>query len=412
MIRYFLISLVICAGCAPVERVADYRFDSGNWLRGAEFESATVYVIDGELMFSERELPSATTIDLEGAYVVPPFCEGHNHNLGGSADGVDDTVARYLNDGVFYAVMPGSFRLYRDLSEDDLNNPTSVDVAFGNNGLTGSGGHPRGLRESLIDRFGSYPEFTKETMGDVGYFEADTIAEVATKFELIRAERPDFLKVMLYFSEEYDRRKDDPAYFGRRGLDPALMPRVVELAHDHSLRVAVHVESDFDMRMALEAGADIIMHLPSYDSTERVSEESIALALDNDAAIVTTFTVANRYRVRDPERFAEIRIAQAENLRRMEDAGINLVLGSDSVRDTSRGEAEYLAGLGAISNLTLLRMWTENCAKMAFPDRKIGKLDDGFEASFLALGGNPLEDFSYTNEILLRFKDGRVLELN
>ncbi|MEM6411896.1 MAG: amidohydrolase family protein, partial [Pseudomonadota bacterium] len=237
-------------------------------------------------------------------------------------------------------------------------------------------------------------------------------AQVATKFELIRAERPDFLKVMLYFSEEYDRRKDDPAYFGRRGLDPALMPRVVELAHDHSLRVAVHVESDFDMRMALEAGADIIMHLPSYDSTERVSEESIALALDNDAAIVTTFTVANRYRIRDPERFAEIRIAQAENLRRMEDAGINLVLGSDSVRDTSRGEAEYLAGLGAISNLTLLRMWTENCAKMAFPDRKIGKLDDGFEASFLALGGNPLEDFSYTNEILLRFKDGRVLELN
>ncbi|MEM6555037.1 MAG: amidohydrolase family protein [Pseudomonadota bacterium] len=412
MIRPVLSALALCVSCSPEHPTADYRLNQGIWFNGTAFEQKTAYVVDGKLLFSERALQSTYTLDLAGAYVVPPYCEGHNHNLGASSEDVQDIVSRYLNDGVFYAVMPGSFKLYRDLSEKDLNTPTSIDVAFGNNGLTAPGGHPRGLRESLMERFGSYPEFTKETMQDVGYFEAETFADVKSKFELIKAENPAFLKVMLYFSEEYDLRKDNPDFFGRRGIDPSLMPALVQLAHHHDLRVAVHVESDFDMLVALKAGADIIMHLPSYDSTEIVSEESIELALTNDAAIVTTFTVANRYRFRDPELFEAIFEAQRNNLKRLEQAGVNLVVGSDSFRDTSRGEADHLAQLQAVTNLTLLKMWTENCARMAFPTRKIGKLKDGYEANFLALSGNPLDDFSFTKQIEMRFKDGSVLEVD
>ena len=411
MIRQALVALIFCSSCKPVTITADYKLDRGNWFNGQSFEQATVYVIDGKLKYTHQSLPSNTIIDLEGAYVVPPFCEGHNHNLGASSEDVKDLVARYLSDGVFYAVMPGSFKLYRDLSREALNTPTSVDVAFGNNGLTSPGGHPRGLRESLMDRFGSYPEFTKETMQDVGYFEAETFADVRSKFELIKSENPAFLKVMLYFSEAHELRKDDPAFFGLRGLDPSLMPALVQLSHHHGLRVAVHVESDFDMQVALRAGVDIIMHLPSYDSTERVSDESIELALSSGAIMVTTFTVANRYRFREPELYEAIVEAQKSNLERLEQAGVKLVVGSDSFRDTSRGEANHLAQLDAVSNLTLLRMWTTNCAQMAFPGRKVGSLEDGFEASFLALSGNPLDDFSYTQDIRLRFKDGRVLEV-
>ncbi|MEM6651967.1 MAG: hypothetical protein AAF582_05165, partial [Pseudomonadota bacterium] len=73
---------------------------------------------------------------------------------------------------------------------------------------------------------------------------------------------------------------------------------------------------------------------------------------------------------------------------------------------------DHLARLGAVSNLTLLNMWTKNCARMAFPERDIGALEDGYEASFLALASNPLEDFSHTKDIRFRFKDGHVLELD
>lgn len=412
MLRALLITTLFATACATTpEPPAQMRFENGLWFTGTAFEPLTVAVREGRLDVSAADTPASQIIDLSGKFVVPPFCEGHNHNLGGSSEGVEETVRSYLQDGVFYAMMPGSFKLYRDIISDDLNTPDSVDVAFANNGLTGSGGHPRSLRESLMDRFGLYPEFTKETLPDKGYFEADTLSEVREKWALIEAEQPDFVKVMLYFSSEYEDRKDDPEYYGKRGLDPDLLPEVVRLAHDSNLRVAVHVETDNDMATALRSGADIIMHLPSYDSAERISEETISLAKETGAALVTTFTVARRYQSRSPEAYAAILDAQRDNLRRLQAAEVNLVLGSDSVRDTSRGEADHLESLGVLGNWTLLNMWTRNCASMVFPDRKVGRIENGFEASFVVLDGDPLTDFSNTRKISLRVKDGQVLNL-
>ena len=40
---------------------------------------------------------------------------------------------------------------------------------------------------------------------------------------------------------------------------------------------------------------------------------------------------------------------------------------------------------------------------------RIGQLEDGFEASFLGLAGNPLEDFASTRQIRFRVKNGLLL---
>lgn len=253
------ISVMACTTDEP--QISEYRFDNGLWFNGASFEGRTGYVESGILRFSNRRREAKKIIDLEGGFVVPPFCEGHNHNIGGSADGVQETVQQYLEDGVFYAMMPGSFAFYRSQIADLLNHPNSIDVVFANNGLTGAGGHPRRLRETLMGRYGAYPEFTKDMMPDKGYFEADTLVELREKWKLILAEKPDFVKVMLLYSEEYETRKSNPGFYGSRGLDPVLLPEVVQLAHSEGLRVAVHVETDFDMATALQAGADIIAQL-------------------------------------------------------------------------------------------------------------------------------------------------------
>lgn len=363
----------------------------------------------GKLAFPKRDMPSAATVDLAGGYVVPPFCEGHNHNIGGTADNVEETVKQYLEDGVFYAMMPGSFALYRGQIASKINAPFSVDVAFANNGLTGPGGHPRSLRETLKERFGLYPEFSRSALADAGYFEVADRGELQRKWAMIRAERPDFVKVMLYHSEEFDARKDDPAFYGRRGIDPKLLPELVELAHRERLRVAVHVESEADLVSALNAGADIIAHLPSYDSATILSDETIALAVRKRAALVTTFSLATRYEKREPERYAAIRSTQKANLARLARAGAWLVVGSDNTRDTSAKEALHIAGLGALSNRKLLDMWTVDCARMVFPDRKIGHLKDGYEASLVVLKGSPLADFGATKKIRMRMKDGRMI---
>lgn len=391
---------------------AEYRLSNGLWFDGTDFVEQVGFVVDGVLSFGDADVKAQAEIDLSGGYVLPPFCEAHNHNIGGSPHDVEQVSRRYLEDGVFYTMMPGSFHYYRKLIADRINTSVSVDVSFANNGLTGSGGHPRRLREMLMERYGRYAEFTQASLPDQGYFEADTSEELRAKWMLIKAEKPDFVKVMLLYAEEYEYRKNNAEFYGSRGLDPRLLPELVQLAHGERLRVAVHVETDFDMKTALKAGADIIAHLPSHSAPVRLSDETIALAKETGAALITTLSLARRFQKTDPSRYKQTLAAQRDNLLRLRDAGVRLVVGSDNVFDTSRGEVAHLASLNVFDRRTLLRMWTEYCAATVFPDRKIGRLANGYEASFLVLSANPLTDFNNTASIVLRFKDGAVLSLD
>ncbi|MGQ0815713.1 MAG: amidohydrolase family protein, partial [Gemmatimonadota bacterium] len=90
---------------------------------------------------------------------------------------------------------------------------------------------------------------------------------------------------------------------------------------------------------------------------------------------------------------------------------VTVAVGSDEYEDRSVKEVAHLRGLGVFNDAEILRMWTANCSRTTFPLRRIGRLADGYEASFLVLDDNPLDDFSMTRRIAMRVKDGRVLEL-
>jgi len=53
-----------------------------------------------------------------------------------------------------------------------------------------------------------------------------------------------------------------------------------------------------------------------------------------------------------------------------------------------------------------LKMWAEATPRAIFPARQIGLLRDGYEASFLALNGNPLEYPSNVRRIRFRLNQG------
>ncbi len=59
----------------------------------------------------------------------------------------------------------------------------------------------------------------------------------------------------------------------------------------------------------------------------------------------------------------------------------------------------------------LIKIATEQTTRSMFPDRKIGKLKEGYEASFLVLEKNPLEDFETIKNITMRFKQGQRIEI-
>ncbi len=54
-------------------------------------------------------------------------------------------------------------------------------------------------------------------------------------------------------------------------------------------------------------------------------------------------------------------------------------------------------------------MRCETTPATIFPGRKIGRLRDGYEASFPILAGDPIADFAHLGGIRLRVKLGRML---
>ena len=97
------------------------------------------------------------------------------------------------------------------------------------------------------------------------------------------------------------------------------------------------------------------------------------------------------------------------NLRTLKAHNVNIIIGSDSFRETSMPEALYLASLGVYSNAALLKAWSEATPQAIFPKRRIGRLANGYESSFIVLTRNPLDDFSSVKDIILRVKQGFVL---
>jgi imidazolonepropionase-like amidohydrolase len=239
------------------------------------------------------------------------------------------------------------------------------------------------------------------------------------------AGKPDFIKTYLLYSEEYAKRKDDKAYDGWKGLDPAILPEIVRRAHRDGLRVSTHVETAVDFHGAVVAGVDEINHLPGFRpdrndianyvnlSRYQISEGDAKLARKKQIVVVTTVgetvdaTFNEKYNERD--RLA-VRSMLVQNLQLLRKYHVSIAVGSDSFRQTALAEALSLAKLQAFDNLTLLKMWCEATAATIFPKRKIGYLKDGYEANFLVLTGNPLTDFPNVKTIELRIKQGEPLQ--
>ena len=396
----------------------NYEFANGNWFDGQKFARKTFYSVAGVLT-SKRPARVDRVFDLSGKYVVPPFAEAHNHNLDWSSDERFARVNKmYLDAGIFYVKNPNSLLRSKQPTSARINLPNTVDGILSNGGLTGSGGHPI---EIVTPQRGFKPGD-----GEGGfYYVIDNAADLEQKWPGIKAGQPDFIKTYLLYSEEYAKRKDDKAYDGWKGLDPAILPEIVRRAHRDGLRVSTHVETAADFHNAAVAGVDEINHLPGFrpDRNDissyanlaqyQISEADAKLAGKKNIVVVTTAgeTIDHTFDEKLDERARlAVRTMLVQNLRLLHRHHVPIAIGSDSFRGTALAEALSLAKAEAFDNLTLLKMWCETTAAAIFPKRKIGHLKDGYEANFLVLTGNPLVDFKNVKTIEMRIKRGELLQ--
>lgn len=391
-----------------------YQFINGQWFDGKAFRRRTFYSVNG-ILTNKKPAKVDETSDLKNGYVIPPLAEAHNHNLGSGIffkrEFVKPMIQRYLDAGIFYVKIPGNPADNAAIMRREfVNRPDSVDVTFANGVLTSMDGHPIGMTLDGYKQAGLPAPSIAELEGKI-FFIIESEADLLAKWEKIMASKPDFIKTILCHSQNFTKRRETPALFGYNGLDPELLPRIVKQAHAAGLRVSTHVYSAADFAAAVRAGVDEINHLPGIridpgtnEADYLITPEDAKRAAKQGIFVVTTVNIATIY-AKD-EALAKVQSVQRKNLQLLKQNGVRLAVGSDNYLTTSVEEAMYLKSLNIFDNAELLKMWSLTAAQTIFPDRKIGQLREGYEASFIVLRGNPLENFEAVKNIQQRFKQG------
>jgi predicted amidohydrolase YtcJ len=63
------------------------------------------------------------------------------------------------------------------------------------------------------------------------------------------------------------------------------------------------------------------------------------------------------------------------------------------------------------TNAEMLTAWCSTTPQAIFPARRLGRLQPGYEANFVVLGGNPLADFNAVKDVREVYKRGESLPL-
>ena len=365
-----------------------------------EFVAGERYAENG--VFVTNRPKNAKIVDLEGAFVVPPFGEAHNHSVDGP--GTEATAERYLAEGVFYYKNPNSIYAFTEPMLEFWTRPETLDVSFSYGGLSRDEGHPEKLYRMLLG-FGMYSETDADDLDGNAFYDVTTIEDLDKKWPRVLASDPDFLKLYLL---QYDT--EDSA-----GLTETVFRDAVRRADAVGLRSIVHVETVQDLALAVDAGATEAAHLPAYDLSiakdperSRIPDTLIDKMVKQGFIVVATVNVSQG-RDYSEEDLKIVTDQQADNLRRMKAAGVSIAVGSDSYFQTSWNEIQTLKALDVFTDEELLLLWIRTPALSIFPGRAIGTLEPGYEASFLTLDCDPTLEIACAIAIQRRVKSGQLL---
>ena len=253
--------------------------------------------------------------------------------------------------------------------------------------------------------------------------------------------KPDFIKVWFIH-----RKGDDLA------AQEAIVKAAGDAAHAAGARFAVHATELVVAKAAMRAGADYLVHSVL---DQPIDDEFVALAKKNRVLYSPTLFVFTSYelalsgtwrpteaekRLADPQILeamgdlnkipkellpprvvkwmaeppkARISPAAMQNVRKVWDAGIPVVMGTDAgnigaLHGPSVFREMKLMRDAGLTPLEVLRSATVNGAKVMGRERELGMVEPGRLADLLVLNADPLADLDNLSRIHRVIKDGRV----
>lgn len=377
----------------------NYELRNGNWFNGQEFTTGTWYTNQGLLT---RKMPAKvdSVLDLSNRWIIPPMADAFCASVADNAAAAL-LLQTYFDEGVFYLQVLSNTQEGRTALQPLLNRPGTPDVLLANGGLTTTLGYPfaiyegpaNGIRgqQKIAERY-AFIKQQRKMLGNAYWF-IDNKKMLDSNWEKIKAQKPGIISIYLLDSQKNGGKESG-------GLTADAAKAIVKKAHKSGLRVIAHVSTPDDLRLGLQLGVDGIANLPGHNWDGIGGPERFELTNDDlkklakkKLAVTPLF-----FHAQGASNLAVVQQWQAKTLQRLFENGVNVVIGSDDSQRTLRAELNYWRTLPSLNALAALKVLCENTPRAIFPERKIGKFAEGYEASFLTLTENPLA----TNTLVLR----------
>ncbi|MDX1910701.1 MAG: hypothetical protein SFV22_04400 [Saprospiraceae bacterium] len=389
----------------------NYEFRNGAWYNGSDFQKATWYTSNGVL---SKKVPGKidSVIDLEGKWVVPPFGDAHCSSISENPS-ASATLTQYTGEGVFYLQIVGNTQEGRTATSPLLNKAGAPDASFSNGVITCTLGYPFLEYEGPANKIRNptqwgerYDELkTSRIMIGNGYWFIDNKEALTANWDKIKMQAPGVVFIYLLDVQNNGGKAG-------KGLSAEVAKLVVKKAHKSGLRVWANVETAEDLRLGLKLGVDGFGNLPGHNwdgigatAKFELNEADLKLLVKKKTPVALLLSHAQAAGNR-----ASVQEFHKKTLKRLLESGVNVVMGSDDSQRTIRGELNYWFSLGELDNARTLKVLCENTPRAVFPKRKIGKIEDGYEASFLVLTDNPLNNVLKARVAAFKVKNGVLMK--
>ncbi|MEM9001661.1 MAG: hypothetical protein AAGB24_15485 [Bacteroidota bacterium] len=395
-------------------------FENAMVFNGDGFFKKNLYAVNGKISFV-RPKEVDTTYNLQGHFLIPPFGDAHTHNLDREWQ-LRFLPKAYLDEGTFYVQNLTSKLKGTKKVRPFFESKVTPDVTFAHQGLTSTLGHPFMAYEPFAmgldyKKWDENLDAIRTSRIDLNnsYIFIDNLLEVEENLEIYFENKPDIAKIFLINSEDHEDNFNNTT-MADNGLSIAVAEAVVKRLKDEQLKVYAHIESAYDFENGLRIGVDYFAHMPGYNwngspderSKYYISDELIEKAVRHGVGVIPTLGQALNQKSRDSVAKREF---VKDFLVRYHNSGGQLIFGADAFNQTMKGEMALLIDLDIFDPKTLLNLLTVATPQAIFPDRKIGRLAEGYECSFLVLERNPLEAIECIKQIKFGVKQGIDLSL-
>lgn len=458
MKNQLLILLAICFGAPLHAQIAIKNVNIVDVKSGKILPSSSVIIVGEQLTevgpSSKIKIPAnAQVIDGAGKFLMPGMVDAHIHFFQSGSLYTRPDVLDLRHKVPYEKERADGFKNTRDYLNRylRLGITTVVDVGgpFTNFAIRDSIGKSGTLPNILVTGpLFSIVDSKEIELNDPPIVKVSSLADVDSLFQKMLRYKPDFIKIWYIAGPNNPAEKSFP-----------LVKQVADLAHKNNLKLTVHATQLKTAQLAVEAGADILVH--SVDDTI-IPDDFIKILKDKKVSYTPTLIVMGNYyktysgkldfhsqdlrwadakafgTLTDPNGFSEqelpagLRFLRKNgipkaahrldsimgiNVRKLVRAGVTVITGTDAGNIGTMHASSYLQELEAMLNAGLtpaeiLKASTINPAIAFGEDKNVGSIEKGKLADLVLLDKNPLESIRNLNTINLVVKSGTVLDIN